>query len=100
MPLVSREGLLYSKFIGKPTNDDLATYPVVHLTSTHPWDPTMLDAPNPYHSLITDGEEHGSPTVSSEGSQPKILSTRVSNGFLRSRCDEERSICSQAFVHI
>ena len=71
MPLVSKEGLRYLEFIGKPTNEDLVNYPSVHLTSTHPWDPTMLDAPNPYHSLTTDGGEIGSPTGHSEGSQPK-----------------------------
>ena len=91
MPLVSKEGLMYSEFIGKSTNGDLATYPLVHLTSPHIWDPTMLDAPNPYHSLTTDGGENGSPTGHSEGSQPKILSTRVPNGFFRSRCDQDPS---------
>ena len=87
MPLVSKEGLRYLEFIGKPTNEDLATYPVVHLTSTHAWDPTMLDAPNTYHRLTTG--ENGSPNEPSEGSHPKILSTRVPNGFFRSRCDQD-----------
>ena len=72
---------MYLEFIGKPTNEDLASYHLVHLTSPHKWDPTMLDATNPYHSLTTDGGENGSPTGLSEGSQPKILSTRVPNGF-------------------
>ena len=71
MPLVSKEGLLYLECIGKPANEDLVNYPSVHQTSTHPWDPTMLDAPSPYHSLSTDGGKHGSPNGPSEGSQPK-----------------------------
>ena len=71
MPLVSKEGLTYLEFIGKPTNKDLANYPLVHLTSPHTWEPTMLNTTNPSHSLTTDGEEHGSPTGPSEGSQPK-----------------------------
>ena len=56
IPLVSREGVMYSylEFIGKPIIDDLTKYPSVHLTSSQPWDPTMLDAPNIYHSLTTD----------------------------------------------
>ena len=35
----------------------------------------------PDHILSTDGWECGSPTGHSEGSQLKMLSTRVSNGF-------------------
>ena len=54
MPLVSKEGLMYLEFIGKPTNEDLASYPLVHLTSPHKWDRTMLDATNPHHSLTTE----------------------------------------------
>ena len=53
--VISREGHLYLEFIGKPTIDDLTKYPSAHLTSPQPWDPTMLDEPNPYHSLTTDG---------------------------------------------
>ena len=97
IPLVSREGLMYLEFIGKPTIDDLAKYPLVHLTSPHPWIPTMPDAPNHYDSLTTDGGEHGSPTGSSEGSEPKILSTRVPNGFFRSRCDQDPSAVKPMF---
>ena len=97
VPLLSREGLLYLEFIGKKTNDDLVNYPSVHLTSTHPCDPSMLDAPNPYHSLTTDGGEHGSPTGFSEGSRPKILSTRVPNGFFRSRYDQDPSAVKPIF---
>ena len=50
---------MHLEFIGKLTIDDLTKYPSVYLTGPHPWDPTMLDAPNPYHSLTTDGENHG-----------------------------------------
>ena len=73
MPLVSRKGLLYLEFLGKPTIDDLVNYSSVHLTSPNPWDPTMLDAPNLNHSLTIDGGEHKSPTRPSEGSQLEIL---------------------------
>ena len=54
LTLVSRGGLTQLEFIGTPTNEDFATYPLVHLPSPHIWDPTMLDALNPYHSLTTD----------------------------------------------
>ena len=80
-----------SEFIGKRTIDIITKYPPVHLTSPHSWDPTMLDAPNPYHSLITDGGDHESPAGPSEGSQSKVLSTRVPNSFFRSRCGQDPS---------
>ena len=62
MPLVSKERLLYLEFIGKPTNEDLASYHLIHLSSHHKWDLTMVDATGPHHSLTTDGGDHGSPT--------------------------------------
>ena len=97
IPLVSREGLVYLEFIGRPMIDDLTKYPSVHLTSPHPWDPTRLNAPNPHQSLTTDGGEHGSPNGYSEGSQCKILSTRVPNSFFRSRCDQDPSAVKPMF---
>ena len=97
MPLVSKEGLLYLECIGKAANEDLVNYPSVHQTSTHPWDPTMLDAPNPYHSLSTDGGKHGSPNGPSEGSQPKTISTRVPNSLFRSRCNQDPSAVKPMF---
>ena len=52
MPQVSKEGLLYLELIGKPTKEDLSSYPPVHPSSPHKWDPTMLDyATNPNRSL-------------------------------------------------
>ena len=97
LPLVSREGHMYLDFNGKPTIDDLVQYPSVHLTSPHPWDPTILDAPNCYHSLTADGWEHGSPNGPTENSKPKILSTRVPNGFFRSRRDQDSSAVNPMF---
>ena len=43
MPLICKGGLIYLKFQGIPTEKDLQTYPSVHLTSPHEWDPTVLD---------------------------------------------------------
>ena len=57
----------------------------------------MLDAPNPYHCLTTDGGEHGSPTGPSEDSQPKTIPTRVPNGFFRYRCDQDPSAVKPMF---
>ncbi len=49
-PLICRGGLMYLNLIGKPTDDDLKTYPSVHLTSIHEWDPTVLDYSHPEES--------------------------------------------------
>ena len=49
------------------------------------------------HRLTTDGGDHGSPTVTSEGSQPKTISPRVHNGFFRSRCNQDQSAVKPMF---
>ena len=35
MLVVSKEGFMYLEFIGKPTNEDLASFHLVHLPSPH-----------------------------------------------------------------
>ena len=64
---------MYLEFTGKPTNEDVTSYPFIHLTSHDKWDPTIIDGTNPYHSITTDGGDHGSRTGPSEGSKPKII---------------------------
>ena len=41
IPLVCKGGLKYLKPQGIPTEKDLKTYPYVHLTSPHGWDPLV-----------------------------------------------------------
>ena len=43
MPLVCTGGLMNLELEGLPTDKDLQTYPSVHLTSPHEWDPSVLD---------------------------------------------------------
>ena len=43
MPLVCEGGLMYLQLQGIPTDQDLQTYPSVHPTSPHEWDPSVLD---------------------------------------------------------
>ena len=43
MPLVCKGGLMYLQLQGIPTDQDLQNYPSVHLTSSHEWDPSVLD---------------------------------------------------------
>ena len=43
IPLSCVGGLSYLHIIGKPSEKDLQSYPSVHLTSPHPWDPSISD---------------------------------------------------------
>ena len=43
MPLVCRDSLMYLSLLGKRTDEDLESYPAVHLTGPHEWDPSVLD---------------------------------------------------------
>ena len=47
MPLICKGGLMYLELQGIPTDKDLQTYPSVHLTSPHEWDPSELDYEHP-----------------------------------------------------
>ena len=47
MPLVCKGGLMYLELRRIPTDKDLQTYPSVHLTSPHEWDPSVLDYEHP-----------------------------------------------------
>ena len=47
MPLICKGGLMYLELQGIPRDKDLQTYPSVHLTSPHKWDPSILDYEHP-----------------------------------------------------
>ena len=47
MSLVCKGGLMYLELQGIPTDKDLQTYPSVHLTNPHEWDPCVLDYEHP-----------------------------------------------------
>ena len=47
MPLICKCGLMYLELQGIRTDKDLQTYPSVHLTSPHVWDPSVLDYEHP-----------------------------------------------------
>ena len=50
MPLICKGGLMYLGLQGIPTDKDLQTYPSVHLTSPHEWDPSILDYEHPQNN--------------------------------------------------
>ena len=47
MPLVCKGGLMYLELQEIPMDMDLQTYPSVHPTSPHEWDPSILDYEHP-----------------------------------------------------
>ena len=48
VPLLIRDGLAYATSLGKPTDQDMDTYPHVFYTSPDEWDPSVLDHDPPH----------------------------------------------------
>ena len=48
VPLLIKDGLAYATSLGKPTDQDLDTYPRVFFTSPDEWDPSVLDHDPPH----------------------------------------------------
>ena len=48
VPLLIKEGLAYATSLGKPTDQDMDTYPHVVFTSPVEWDPSVLDHDPPH----------------------------------------------------
>ena len=48
VPLLIRDGLAYATSLGKPTDQDMDTYPHVVFTSPDEWDPSVLDHDPPH----------------------------------------------------
>ena len=48
VPLLIKDGLAYATSIGKPTDQDMDTYPHVFFTSPDEWDPSVLDHDPPH----------------------------------------------------
>ena len=47
-PLLIKDGLAYATSLGKPTDQDMDTYPHVFFTSPDEWDPSVLDHDPPH----------------------------------------------------
>ena len=59
VPLLIKDGLAYATSPGKPTDQDMDTYPHVFFTSPDEWDPSVLDHDPPHldgldHSQVSD----------------------------------------------
>ena len=48
VPLLIRDGLAYATSLGRPTDQDMGTYPHVFFTSPDEWDPSVLDHDPPH----------------------------------------------------
>ena len=48
VPLLIKDGLAYATSLGKPTDQDMDTYPHVFFTSPDEWDPSVLDHDPPH----------------------------------------------------
>ena len=48
IPLLIRDGLAYATSLGRPTHQDMDTYPHVFFTSPDEWDPSVLDHDPPH----------------------------------------------------
>ena len=48
VPLLIKDGLAYATSLGKPTDQELDTYPHVFFTSPDEWDPSVLDHDPPH----------------------------------------------------
>ena len=52
VPLLIKDGLAYATSLGRPTDQDMDTYPHVFFTSPDEWDPSVLDHDPPHlHGL-------------------------------------------------
>ena len=49
VPLLIKDGLAYATSLGRPTDQDMDTYPHVFFTSPDEWDPSVLDHDPPPH---------------------------------------------------
>ena len=47
VPLLIKDGLAYATSLGRPTDQDMDTYPHVFFTSPDEWDPSVLDHDHP-----------------------------------------------------
>ena len=48
VPLLIKDGLAYATSLGRPTDQDMDTYPHVFFTSPDEWDPSVLDQDPPH----------------------------------------------------
>ena len=59
VPLRIKDGLAYATSLGKPTDQDMDTYPHVFFTSPDEWDPSVLDHDPPHLDGLDPSQVHG-----------------------------------------
>ena len=61
VPLLIKDGLAYATFLGRPTDQDMETYPHVFFTSPDEWDPSVLDHDPPHLDGLDPSQVHDQP---------------------------------------
>ena len=58
VPLLIKDGLAYATSLGRPTDQDMDTYPHVFFTSPDEWDPSVLDHDPPHLDGLGPSQVH------------------------------------------
>ena len=61
VPLFIKDGLAYATSLGRPTDQDMDTYPHVFFTSPDEWDPSVLDHDPPHLDGLDHSQVHDQP---------------------------------------
>ena len=61
VPLLIKDGLAYAPSLGRPTDQDMDTYPHVFFTSPDEWDPSVLDHDPPHLDGLDPSQVHDQP---------------------------------------
>ena len=61
VPLLIKDGLAYAASLGRPTDQDMETYPHVFFTSPDEWDPSVLDHDPPHRDGLDPSQVPGQP---------------------------------------
>ena len=69
VPLLIKDGLAYATSLGRPTDQDMDTYPHVFFTSPDEWDPSVLDHDPPHLDGLDPSQV---PDQALEGTTPDI----------------------------
>ena len=83
VPLLIRDGLAYATSLGRPTDQDMDTYPYVFFTSPDEWDPSVLDHDPPHldgldPSQVSD-QPFGDPMFDAHGDFNQPIIANLSN---------------------
>ena len=118
VPLIIRDGLAYATSLGRPTDQDMDTYPHVFFTSPDEWDPTVLDHDPPHldgldpsqlfrllDSLVDSDEKlpdnkRVTFLESAVESVPDLRRVKITDNVLQAQLDSTRPISYRAYFDL